>query len=81
MPLPTATEEEEEDIYIGPTDYVSMPSGPAPKPVERKTTKVKRDLASKVVVHANASVTNILLSKTLVNYGTVVTTNDETPNS
>ena len=50
MPIPTATEEEEEDIYIGPTDYVSMPSGPAPKPVERKTTKVKRDLASKVVV-------------------------------
>ena len=42
MPLPNAQEDEEEDIYVGPSDYVSMPSGPAPKPVERTTTKATR---------------------------------------
>ena len=47
VPLPTATEDEEEDIYVGPTDYVKPPTqAPTPTPAQRKSTIVKRELAT-----------------------------------
>ena len=47
---PMAVDDNPDDIYVSPSqmpDYICP--GPAPKPIERKTTQIKRDLARQLI--------------------------------